>query len=94
MRHLSAQFTTTRNKLENTHTSARNSFKENAQETKKNSYPYNCISFEKLVSLKYMRAFCSFFILLVPKKFSTHFFTPPPLPPILPPPLLLILGNA
>ena len=51
MRHLSAQFTTTRNKLENTHTSARNSFKENAQETKKNSYPYNCISFEKLVSL-------------------------------------------
>ena len=74
MRHLSAQFTTTRNKLENTHTSARNSFKENAQETKKNSYPYNCISFEKLVSLKYMRAFCSFFILLVPKKFSTHFY--------------------
>ena len=88
MRHLSAQFTTTRNKLENTHTSARNSFKENAQETKKNSYPYNCISFEKLVSLKYMRAFCSFFILLVPKKFSTHFFTPP-----LPPPPIINFGK-
>ena len=28
----SAEFTTTRNKLENTHTSARNSFKKNAQD--------------------------------------------------------------